>query len=122
MDSQHPPPLGVLHHREPPGGATPCVSTLQSDTLQSDTSRRNTLPRDTLQSDTLRRNTLPRDTLRRNTTRRDSVPGDTVPDDSVQDGDVPEVLLDGAAPVRPHAAMPERHLEQGAAQRASPSI
>src|SRR5690606_38117971 len=68
MDSQHPPPLGVLHHREPPGGATPCVSTLQSDTLQSDT---------------LRRNTLPRDTLRRNTTRRDSVPGDTVPDDSV---------------------------------------
>lgn len=107
MDSQHPPPLGVLHHREPPGGATPCVSTLQSDTLQSDT---------------LRRNTLPRDTLRRNTTRRDSVPGDTVPDDSVQDGDVPEVLLDGAAPVRPHAAMPERHLEQGAAQRASPSI
>lgn len=112
MDSQHPPPLGVLHHREPPGGATPCVSTLQSDTLQSDTSRRNTLPRDTLQSDT----------LRRNTTRRDSVPGDTVPDDSVQDGDVPEVLLDGAAPVRPHAAMPERHLEQGAAQRASPSI
>lgn len=107
MDSQHPPPLGVLHHREPPGGATPCVSTLQSDTLQSDTSRRNTLRRDT---------------LRRNTTRRDSVPGDTVPDDSVQDGDVPEVLLDGAAPVRPHAAMPERHLEQGAAQRASPSI
>lgn len=107
MDSQHPPPLGVLHHREPPGGATPCVSTLQSDTLQSDTSWRNTLRRDT---------------LRRNTTRRDSVPGDTVPDDSVQDGDVPEVLLDGAAPVRPHAAMPERHLEQGAAQRASPSI